>query len=104
ISGSKMLVANYEIRLPFTGPKQLALINSKFLFTELAWFVDAGLAWSDFKAFGDENISRPAILASTGISLRVNVFGALIVEPYYAFPVVNGEFQRGSFGVNIIPG
>lgn len=104
ISGSKMLVANYEIRLPFTGPKQLALINSKFLFTELAWFVDAGLAWSDFRSFSDENQARPAILASTGLSLRVNVFGALILEPFYAFPVINGAFQKGSFGVNIIPG
>ena len=28
--GSKMAVAGFEVRLPFTGPKQLALIGSNF--------------------------------------------------------------------------
>ncbi|MEL6941642.1 MAG: hypothetical protein AAFO82_03165 [Bacteroidota bacterium] len=110
--GSKALVSKFEIRVPFTGPKQLALLKSKFLFTELALFSDIGVVWNTFDDFnrdlaspgiGDTNLqafSRP--LMTAGVSLRANVFGALIVEPYYAIPVM-GE-TRGVFGINILPG
>lgn len=110
--GTKGLVSKFEIRVPFTGPKQLALINSKFLFTELALFTDIGVVWNSFDNF-NQNLVSPGIgdtqlqafsrpLMTAGASFRVNVFGALIVEPYYAIPVL-GE-TRGVFGVNILPG
>jgi hypothetical protein len=104
ISGSKMLIGNIEMRLPFTGFPRLALIPSRFLFTELALFVDGGLAWRDLKDFNNEQISKPALLASTGISLRINLFGSLILEPFYAFPIVDGKIHKGNFGFNFIPG
>ena len=104
ISGSKMAVGNFEVRIPFTGPKRLALIGTNFLFTDLALFSDAGIAWSEFNQFSENANVKPAILASTGVSLRFNVFGAMILETFYAFPIINGAFQRGSFGFNIIPG
>lgn len=110
--GSKGLVSKFEIRVPFTGPKQLALINSKFLFTELALFGDIGVVWNTFDDF-NRNLVSPGIgdtelqafsrpLMTAGVSLRANVFGALIVEPYYAIPVMGNT--RGVFGVNILPG
>ena len=92
--GSKIIVGNAEVRLPFTGPEEFALIRSRYFFTDLAWFADAGLAWFDFdeieiqwEAVDDSNIRTPVF--STGIALRVNLFGAIILEPYYALP-----FQR----------
>jgi hypothetical protein len=44
--------------------------------------------------------AKPVFTA--GASLRINLFGALIVEPYYAFPLVKGT--RGVFGLNLLPG
>jgi len=107
VTGSKMLVSNFEIRLPFTGPESLALIKSKFLFSELALFVDGGLAWNQFTEFGSgnsetPNVLRPIPIFSAGVSARVNVFNALILEPYLAFPIQQNA--RAVFGVNIVPG
>ncbi len=107
LMGSKMFVSNFEVRIPFTGPKQLTLIPSKFLLTELALFVDGGLAFNNFDEFntntGENQFNvRPKPLFSAGASLRMNLFGALILEPYYAFPLL--EETRGVFGLNIVPG
>lgn len=133
--GSRIAVSNFEIRIPFTGPERLALIKSKFLFSDLNFFVDAGVAWYDNKQFSgavyeldtegnrkpqiDRNTGAPLVdangntlyetlyskalpLVSTGVSLRVNLFGALILEPYYAFPLLQNS--KGTFGLNILPG
>ncbi len=121
--GSKMLVGNFEVRLPFTGPEQLALIKSKFLLTDLNLFVDGGMAWTKnaqlsgdvYQLDGEGNprinpqTGEPVVLYnavrpvfSAGASVRINVFGALILEPYYAVPLM--KETKGVFGLNIIPG
>jgi len=133
LSGSKMAVFNFEVRLPFTGPKKLAQIPSRFLFTDLNLFFDAGLAWNEgskvvFKdqptyetvpvvdANGDPvydekgqpvntyvtNERVPAM--SVGVSLRVNVFGYFVLEPYYAFPFQRKDKTAGVFGLTFAPG
>ncbi|MEO1714140.1 MAG: hypothetical protein AAFU60_12475, partial [Bacteroidota bacterium] len=99
---------NIELRIPFTGPKQLALISSKLLLTELSFFVDGGLAWDSFAELtptdGGSGIGSWATqpVFSAGASMRVNLFGSLIVEPYYAIPLQQNT--RGVFGLNFIPG
>ena len=91
--GSKIAVANAEIRLPFTGPPRLALIKSGFLFSDLVLFADGGLAWDDPENLqlstevGKEDDRIPVF--STGVALRLNLFGYFVLEPYLAFP-----FQR----------
>lgn len=105
--GSKIFVTNFEIRMPFTGPEQIALIKSGLLFSDLNLFVDAGVAWYDFDQFksGDELPGRfvnARPIVSTGASLRVNLFGAMIVEPYLARPLMNDS--KWVFGVNFVPG
>ncbi len=108
--GSKLLVANFEVRIPFTGPKRLALIKSNVLLTDLNFFVDGGMTWFDYEQF---NISEPQFngeftvypvqpVFSAGASLRINLFGALILEPYYAIPLQKNA--KGAFGLNLIPG
>ncbi|HZV68517.1 MAG TPA: hypothetical protein VFG10_03205 [Saprospiraceae bacterium] len=104
--GSKILVSNFEVRLPFTGPERLALIKSNALFTELAWFFDGGVAFNEYKDLGNsdpegENV-KPKLVFSTGVSARVNVFGALIVEPFFAWPLLKDT--KGKFGVFLVPG
>ena len=115
LSGSKIAVANFEVRLPFTGPKKLAQIPSRFLFTDLNLFFDAGLAWDEdskiaFKSQPSAELlpnGRPAERVpalSAGVSLRVNVFGYFILEPYYAFPFQRKDVKAGVFGLAFAPG
>jgi hypothetical protein len=122
LSGNRIAFANFEVRLPFTGPEKLAQIKSKFFFSDLNLFFDAGLAWnggdnikfeSKLKQTGSftsggvtypiyENARIPA--TSLGISLRVNVFGAFILEPYYAIPFQRDDVSKPVFGLNFTPG
>lgn len=106
--GSRMLVGNLELRIPFTGPKRLSLIKSKMFWTELAFFLDAGLAWDSKSNIGfdydSSDLTRRIPIYSTGVSVRVNLFGAMILEPYYAFPFQEKGLKTGVFGLNFIPG
>jgi hypothetical protein len=108
IYGSRILVANAEWRIPLTGPERLSRIKSKLLFTELALFADGGLAWTSsdkpsLKLEAESPGERVPFL-SAGISLRVNLFGMMVIEPYYAFPWRGDRFVKGTFGLNFSPG
>ncbi len=108
--GSKYLVTNFEVRIPFTGPRALSLIPSNAFFSELALFYDGGLAYDSFDDFsaapvivgGIEELRTPAYVASVGVSMRVNLFGAMILEPFYAIPLQ--KEATGRFGLNFWPG
>ncbi len=108
LKGSRLVVANVELRLPFSGPKRLALIKSKYFLTELALFFDAGLAWnSDHTVSFDwqtDSADTHIPVYSSGVSLRINLFGAMVLEPYYAIPFQRGGIENGTFGLNFIPG
>ena len=133
LSGQRLAMANFEIRLPFTGPEKLSAIKSKIFFSELNFFCDAGLAWSQ----GDkiEFKTNPTLLKSvqatdgngvpetdgtgnpifvntyskvpafsTGVSLRVNLFGYFILEPYLAWPINRTDIGKPVFGLGFTPG
>ncbi len=108
--GDRVLLGGIELRLPFTGPERLSLIKSGFFFTELAWFLDAGVAWNEGQTItfdpdrADE--STRMFFFSTGPALRINLLGALILEPFYAIPFHLNEFNisNATWGVNFIPG
>ncbi|WP_250318166.1 basic secretory protein-like protein [Pedobacter sp. B4-66] len=115
LSGSKIAVVNFEVRLPFTGPKKLAQIPSKLLFTDLNLFFDAGLAWDEDSKIAFKSQPNGVLLPngkpaervpalSAGISLRVNVFGYFVLEPYYAFPFQRKDVKAGVFGLTFAPG
>ncbi|HIX55595.1 MAG TPA: tolB protein precursor, partial [Candidatus Sphingobacterium stercoripullorum] len=132
LMGSKMAIGNLEMRIPFTGPKELAVMESGFLFSDLNIFIDGGVAWnrgnkvkmsksdsdrveaidgdgnpiigSDGKPVMvyDSNVKAPVF--SAGVSLRINLFGAMILEPYYAIPFQRSDVKFGVFGLNFAPG
>nr|WP_235985803.1 DPP IV N-terminal domain-containing protein [Mucilaginibacter segetis] len=133
LSGNRIAVANFEVRLPFTGPEKLAVIKSKFLFSDLNLFFDAGLAWNQgdqikfqkdpeflgYKPVVDGNgnpvtdangnqLTTPNYTRvpslSAGISLRVNFFGYFVLEPYYAFPFNRTDIKKPVFGLTFAPG
>ncbi|MBW6498344.1 MAG: hypothetical protein K0B09_08160 [Bacteroidales bacterium] len=107
--GSKVILGGIELRIPFTGPKRLALISSGLLFTELNFFADAGVAWQGGQTItlNPDNVRDPNMrfpYFSIGSSLRINVFGALILEPFYAMPFQTGGPSKGVWGFNFLPG
>lgn len=121
LMGTRIAVANFEVRIPFTGPERLALVPSKMLFSDLNFFFDAGLAWSKgskiaFKSEPDliETIPNPdgsyttvyerVPALSAGVSLRINMFGYFVIEPYYAIPFQRNDVKFGTFGLNFAPG
>ena len=115
LSGSKLAVFNFEVRLPFTGPKKLAQIPSSFLFSDLNLFFDAGLAWTEDSYVSFKNQPNGVLLPngtpiervpalSAGISMRINVFGYFVIEPYYAIPFQRKDVNVGVFGLTFAPG
>jgi Tol biopolymer transport system component len=112
VIGSKIGMFNAELRLPFTGPKQLALIGSNFLLSDINIFFDGGVVFDEFSHLSDgepivnaEGVTeflKPTFASSVGVSARVNLLGAIIVEPYFAWPLQ--ENTRMQFGLNFIPG
>lgn len=106
--GSQMALASIEFRIPFTGPKRLALIKSNALYTELAIFTDAGIAWTDEHgptlSWHPDNENQRIPFVSSGISLRINLFGMIVLEPYVAVPYQIGGFNAINWGFNFMPG
>lgn len=107
LSGTKILMSNFEVRLPFTGPKDLAVVKSSFLFTELNLFFDGGIAFNEYEELKtiSEDFGQKLVF-STGASLRLNLLGALVIEPYLVFPLLRGP-EGGlppRFGVFLGPG
>lgn len=107
LSGQKFLMSNFEIRLPFTGPERLAMIKSGYLMSELSAFFDVGVAYDhwgqiSFTKSGVNDFTFKRGVISTGLAARVNLFGAIIIEPYYAIPLIKGG--KGAFGLNLVPG
>ncbi|MFW5759251.1 MAG: tolB protein precursor, partial [Bacteroidota bacterium] len=123
IQGTKMLLGGLELKVPFTGPERSALISSGYFFTELNWFIDAGITWndgdnffleynpsplpsgnSDTGTFQESGPSNRFPVFSTGPSVRINLFGAIILEPYYAIPFTFGQRFPGVWGLSFWPG
>jgi hypothetical protein len=115
--GSRIALASAEFRIPVFGVPEYGLINFPYLPLTLAPFVDAGEAWTSTErprlAFAQADaasapttnlnaVSR-GIVASAGLSARVNLLGYAIFEAYVAHP-----FQRPGkgwvVGLQLAPG
>ena len=91
--GSRLLVGNLEFRFPllrpFTGPSRMMYGPVPI---EMAFFLDGGVAWNRGEtpaAFGGHRDG----VASTGVSLRANLFGFAVGQFDFAHP-----FQRPGQG------
>ena len=104
--GSRLAVANLELRVPLFGTREFGLINLPFFPTEIAPFVDAGAAWTSNESpelvFDRRSAGRVPVF-SAGVTARINLFGYAIGEVYYVYP-----FQRpvrgAHFGFQLAPG
>lgn len=104
--GSKIAVANIEFRTPIFGNEQFGIINFPYLPTELVLFADAGVAWTKEEKpiikYARQSSDRTPVV-STGIAARINLFGYIIGQVYYAFPFQR-NIHRGVWGFLIQPG
>ncbi len=104
--GTHSVLASAELRIPLIGTDQFGLYTFRYLPTELSFFTDAGLTWheDDPPTIKFERRSQERIpVFSAGVSTRFNLFGALIVEAYYAYPFQRPE-RGGHFGLQFLPG
>ena len=108
--GEQMAVANIELRFPFTGPKKLALIPFNYVASDLNLFIDVGTTWNKKAKINPENqsmvfddfISRNNPVYSYGASIRINLMGYLLIEPYVAKVFKDKDNQGTVTGVNFM--
>ncbi|MCG2814491.1 MAG: BamA/TamA family outer membrane protein [Candidatus Aminicenantes bacterium] len=101
-TGSKILVANIELRFPFFGVLGIGKGYYGILPVDFIAFVDSGLAWTDAdKAWFLEGTRRPVF--STGLGLRMNLFGYLIIGANYVHPF-NRPGKKPYFQLSFWPG
>jgi len=91
--GSKIALANVELRFPLTRSLVLGFLPLGFPPIEGAIFFDIGLAWDDSstvkwqRSAGENPVLVRAPLRSWGGSIRANVFGLLIMRLDYTKPL-----------------
>ena len=104
--GSKMAVVNLEARVPLFGIEEFGLFTFRAMPTELALFVDGGVAWTENQSpelvFEEDSTARVPVF-SAGISVRTLLLGALPLEFFYAIPFQRPD-ESGVFGFTIAPG
>ncbi len=106
LSGSRLAVANLEVRAPLFGIEGYGIFKSRFLPLDLAGFVDAGVAWSQeqpAEVRWDRDTTDRVPVVSAGVAARTVLGGILVLEAYWAWP-----FQRREggpeFGLLFSPG
>jgi hypothetical protein len=94
--GSRMLVANFELRMPFPQILGLRAPGSLPPFT-VAFFFDVGAAWwstQKARVFGGNNSPWNPV-SSFGIASRINLFGVFLLEIDFVHP--NNRPSKGWF-------
>ncbi|HEV8610404.1 MAG TPA: BamA/TamA family outer membrane protein [Thermoanaerobaculia bacterium] len=104
--GSRVGVANVEVRVPLLGTEDFGLVRAPLFPTELVAFADAGVAWSRGESpkvrFDRDTIERVPVV-SAGVAVRVLIAGFLPIQVYYAVPFQRPR-QSGVWGFLIAPG
>ena len=100
--GSRLLVGNVELRFPLLRPFGVRSGWTGPAPIEVAFFADGGVAWTGSERPSFFGGSREPI-SSTGVSLRVSMFGYAVAQIDYAYPLQRPE--RGwVWAFNLIPG
>lgn len=104
--GHRIAVLNLETRIALLGTNRFGLLSFPILPTDLVFFGDVGVAWSQGDGADlrwERSTPDRVPVASAGVATRSNIFGALVIEIFYAYPFQRPE--RGAhFGVNLMPG
>jgi outer membrane protein assembly factor BamA len=90
--GSRTLVGNVELRFPLLRPFGVGSNMYGPVPIEVAFFSDAGVAWTADQSPSFAGGSREPV-SSAGVSLRLNLFGFAVAQTDLAYP-----FQRPGRG------
>ena len=105
--GQRIGVLSAEVRVPLIGTDRLGIIDFGFVPTEVALFADAGMAWNGSGPSPTLEWSRTSLeripVASAGVTSRLNILGALILEIYYVYPFQRPE-KGAHWGFQLAPG
>ena len=104
--GTRLIVANFEFRIPLIGVSEFGILNFPFLPVEVAPFIDAGVAWSGEDPVVwklDRNSPERVPVVSAGMTSRFNILGYLVLEMYYAYPFMRPD-KGGHLGFSLAPG
>jgi Tol biopolymer transport system component len=105
--GSRLALANLELRIPLIGTQYFGLLRTNALPPlEVAPFVDVGAAWTSTSKMVwqlDATSTDRTPVASTGIASRLNLFGLAVLEIYYAHPLQRPT-KSGVWGFQLQPG
>ncbi len=113
LMGTKIGLFNAEIRYPLIGYRRLSLFSSRIFYADLIAFFDAGLIWDKGLPWQEQSRVKFSTQArafyhtpvtSVGFGFRYNLFGMLILEPYYAFPFQDKTNRDGIFGLTFTMG
>lgn len=97
--GSKVAVANFELRVPLFGTRDYGLFELPYLPTELVAFAGGGVAWTEDETpelrFETRTTERVPVF-SAGVAARILLGGYIPLEFYWAKP-----FQRPDAGTQV---
>ncbi len=107
LTGTRIVKASAELRLPLLGSEQFGLMEFRYLPTELTLFADGGVAWTadsppEFDIASDAAGRVPVF--SAGVSTRFNLMGRAVFEIYWAYPFQRPAKQGGIWGFQLQPG
>lgn len=103
--GSRTALASAELRIPVFGVPEYGLLDFPYLPLTISPFFDIGEAWyaSERPKLSFAQGAGRGVVASTGVSARVNLLGYAVLEFYAAHP-----FQRPTkswvYGIQLAPG
>ncbi len=106
--GSKIAVGNVELRFPLTRTLVLGFLPVGFPPIEGALFYDIGMAWEDSskvkwnRAPGENAVLVRTPLRSWGGSIRVNIFGLMIMRLDYTKPL-DRPWKRSYWTISLGP-
>ena len=86
LTGSKMLIANFELRFPLLGLFGIGPGYYGYLPLDFGFFYDAGFAWSRGEKISLFGGNQKAV-SSYGLVLRMNLFGYAVGELDYVHPM-----------------
>jgi outer membrane protein assembly factor BamA len=94
LEGSRLLVANVEVRAPLVGMFK-GRIDYGHVPVDLIGFYDAGIAWRSSGAGPSSSFNDRPWVKSTGAGVRVNAFGLAVLElsGVYAFDRPRDKWQ-----------
>ena len=115
--GSRIGVLSAELRIPVFGVPEYGLFNVPFLPLTLSPFVDVGESWTGGSCDPTTSISchgfstkfagsssLEGIIASAGLSARINLLGYAVIEAYAAHPFQRPNAPTWVYGVQLAPG